>query len=209
MNTSPTLSKPLSPNSIPPTHLASRLQQGLPSRILDVRSAAEFQTAHLAASSLQPINTLNPADWKPGDAPLFVLCQSGGRATRAAQMLCEAGVACSVVEGGLDAWMHAGLPVVRGASKVLPLMRQVQLVIGFFTALGAALALWVDPRFAWVALFTGCGLLMAGLTGLCPLANLIAAMPWNAKPGGTSPANALGVSTGGASCCAGPDNATH
>ena len=207
MNHAPPLSKNLSPSSILPAQLAERLHQGLPCLILDVRSPAEFHSAHiaqnLAASTLQPLNTLQPADWKnQSDSPLYLLCQGGVRAKRAGQLLCEAGVPCTVIEGGLDAWISAGLPVERGTSNTLPLMRQVQLVIGLFTASGAALALWKDPRFAWIPLFTGCGLLMAGLTGLCPLANLIAAMPWNARPGGKTNS---GNPSGGASCCA-PQN---
>jgi hypothetical protein len=75
--------------------------------------------------------------------------------------------------------MDAGLPVNRGESKVLPLMRQVQIAVGLVSAVGAALALGVDPRFAIVPLVMGCGLLFAGVTGFCGLALLLAKMPWN------------------------------
>ena len=87
--------------------------------------------------------------------------------------------------------MDAGLPVNRGASRVLPLMRQVQITVGFLSAVGAALALTVNPRFALIPLVVGCGLLFAGLTGFCGLALLLAKMPWNKSSTGNS-----------ASCCA-------
>ena len=86
---------------------------------------------------------------------------------------------CVLVEGGTQAWIDAGLPVNRGESKVLPLMRQVQITVGCLSAAGAALALAVNPWFALLPLITGCGLLFAGLTGFCGLALLLAKMPWN------------------------------
>jgi rhodanese-related sulfurtransferase len=93
-----------------------------------------------------------------------------------------------LVEGGTQAWMDAGLPVNRGESRVLPLMRQVQITVGFLSAAGAALALTVNPRFALVPLVIGGGLLFAGLTGFCGLALLLAKMPWNKTSTGNSAA---------------------
>lgn len=96
-----------------------------------------------------------------------------------------------LVEGGTQAWIDAGLPVNSGDSKVLPLLRQVQIAVGLVSAVGAALALLVHPWFAGVPLILGCGLMFAGLTGQCGLALLLAKMPWNQQ--------AIGKP---ASCCA-------
>jgi len=98
---------------------------------------------------------------------------------------------CVLVEGGTQAWLDAGLPVNRGESRVLPLMRQVQIVIGIISATGAALALAVNPWFAILPLITGGGLLFAGVTGYCGLALVLAKMPWNKS-----------VSCNSTSCCA-------
>jgi hypothetical protein len=76
--------------------------------------------------------------------------------------------------------------VNRGESRVLPLMRQVQITVGFLSAAGAALALTVNLRFALIPLIIGCGLLFAGLTGFCGLAVLLAKMPWNKTSSGNS-----------------------
>jgi hypothetical protein len=65
-------------------------------------------------------------------------------------------------------------------------MRQVQIAVGLVSAVGAALALGVDPRFAIVPLVTGGGLLFAGVTGFCGLALLLAKMPWNRTGKSTS-----------------------
>ena len=143
-----------------------------------------------------PLDELDPVSFckqRGADcSPVYVICQSGGRAARAIQKLEAAGVKeCVLLEGGTQAWVDAGLPVNRGQNRVLPLMRQVQITIGAISASGSLLALLVDPKFAIVPLFMGCGLLMAGITGFCGLAVLMAKMPWNKT---TSPQ--------GSSCCA-------
>jgi hypothetical protein len=129
------------------------------------------------------LDDLNPADFRRlaenGD-PIYILCQSGGRARKAIAKLEEAGVdGCVLVEGGTQAWIDAGLPVERSGGGGLPLMRQVQIIVGSLSGLGAALALAVNSYFAVIPLILGCGLLFAGLTGTCGLALLLAKMPWN------------------------------
>ena len=44
---------------------------------------------------------------------------------------------------------------------------------------GLVLGLHVDPAFHWLSGFVGAGLVFAGLTGLCPMAKLLALAPWN------------------------------
>ena len=152
--------------------------------MLDVRTPPEHQAAHVQNVTLIPLDSLDPAAFvarrsKP-DAPLYVFCQAGGRARKAIEKFQAAGFTqCVLVEGGMNAWLEANLPAVRQASSVLPLMQQVQITVGFLSSTGAALALFVNPKFAWIPLFIGCGLLFAGLTGTCALALLLAKMPWN------------------------------
>ena len=170
--------------SISPRELQRRLAAGQPARLLDVRTPGEHAAAHIPGATLIPLDELNAAAFcreRGGDgSPVYVLCQSGGRAQRAIEKLERAGVrGCVLVEGGTQAWIDAGLPVNRGESRVLPLMRQVQITVGFLSATGATLALTVNPRYAFVPLILGCGLLFAGLTGYCGLAVLLAKMPWN------------------------------
>lgn len=194
----------LEPQRVSPATVASLIQEGRPCRILDVRSRGEWESAHLAGATLQSLDVLNPEDWRrrpenAQQAPLFVLCQAGGRATRAASILCASGVPCSVIEGGLDAWREAGLPVVLGKSKVLPLMRQVQIVIGLVSGVGSALAVWRHPMFGLIPLAMGAGLLFAGLSGTCGLALLMARMPWNRRTSGAGGSSAN--TQPAASCC--------
>ena len=169
--------------SVIPAEL-QRLKDNGPVDVLDVRTPGEFAAAHVPGARLVPLDELDVSaivkERSPESGPLYVLCQSGGRARKAIERFQRAGFKdCVLVEGGTRAWMDAGLPVIRGTGKTLPLMRQVQLTVGFISATGAALALAVDFRFAVLPLFTGCGLLFAGLTGKCGLALLLAKMPWN------------------------------
>jgi rhodanese-related sulfurtransferase len=167
--------------------------------LLDVRSPAEFSGAHAPGSILRPIAELNPtalmAQPEIKDKWVYLMCQSGQRARRALSLFEQAGFrCCTVVEGGLDAWIAAGLPVVRGRTRVLPLMRQVQIVVGLMSAGGSALALGVNAWFALIPLVLGAGLVLAGVTGICGLALLLAQMPWNQK-----------ADCGSGSCCGGND----
>lgn len=152
--------------------------------LLDVRTQPEYDAEHVACARLLPLDQLDASAFLRqrggSDRPLYVICQSGMRAGKAIGKFKHAGFQrCVLVEGGTQAWIDAGLPVECGEVKVLPLIRQVQIAIGLCTVAGAGLALWADPAFAWIPLFMGAGVLMAGLTGCCPLAILIAKMPWN------------------------------
>lgn len=172
-------------NPIQPQELHRRLATGQPAYLLDVRTSGEFAAAHVPGATLIPLAELDAAAFcreHTAHQPVYVLCQSGGRARRAIEKLQGAGFnGCVLVEGGTQAWMDAGLPVNRGESKVLPLMRQVQIVVGAVSAIGAALALTVNPKFALIPLVTGGGLLFAGVTGFCGLALVLAKMPWNKR----------------------------
>jgi rhodanese-related sulfurtransferase len=152
-------------------------------QLLDVRTSLEYASAHVPGAKLIPLNELKVeaflAKHKPG-TPIYVLCQAGSRASKAIEQFKRAGCDdCVLVEGGTQAWIDAGLPVHRGVSRVLPIMRQVQIVVGSLAAVGAVLALTVNPWFAILPLFLGCGLLIAGITGTCGMALLLAKTPWN------------------------------
>jgi len=170
--------------SIAPRELNRILAGGAPAQLLDVRTPGEFAAAHLPGAKLIPLGDLDPASFArqrgAEEIPVYVLCQSGGRARKAIAKLEEAGIrGCVLVEGGTQGWMDAGLPVERGPGGILPLMRQVQIMVGLVSATGAVLALAVNPLFAIIPLVTGCGLLFAGITGTCGMALALAKMPWN------------------------------
>ena len=176
--------------TISPTLLAATLGTGEAHELLDVRTSPEYVSAHVPGARLIPLNELRVEDFlsrhKPG-TPIYVLCQAGARAGKAIEELEQAGCDdCVLVEGGTQAWIDAGLPVHRSDRKVLPLMRQVQIVVGSLSIVGAVLALTVNAWFAVVPLFLGCGLLFAGTIGWCGMALLLAKMSWNRGQDGCS-----------------------
>ena len=116
------------------------------------------------------------------DGTLAVIfhCRSGNR-TRVNASALGACTACDayVLEGGLDAWKKAGLPVVADASQPLELQRQVQIAAGSLIVLGAVLGATVSPWFHTLSGFVGAGLIFAGASGFCGLARVLMRMPWN------------------------------
>jgi len=169
--------------SIAPAALSIALGNSNHHELLDVRTPGEYASAHVPGAKLLPLNELKIEDYlathKPG-RPIYVVCQAGMRAAKAVEQFKAAGCNDSVlVEGGTEAWINAGLPVHRGAKSPLPLIRQVQIVVGTLAAIGSILALTVNIWFVALPLFLGCGLLFSGVTGTCGMAFMLAKMPWN------------------------------
>jgi len=150
---------------------------------IDVRTPVEHEEERIAGSRSIPLDRLdaNQVKQHAEGADLAVLvCRSGKRADQALQRLASTGCPNLVVlSGGVNGWLEAGLPVERTPRKVLPLMRQVQLIIGLVSLTSSVLALTVDRNFAFIPAFLGAGLTMAGATGWCGLAILLSKMPWN------------------------------
>lgn len=160
--------------------------------LVDVREADEHAREHIPGSSLVPLSSFSVANVKPNAGQCVVLHCKGGRrsaeACRLAGALVDQGVEVYSLDGGIEAWKAAGLPVVAGGSGPrVSVMRQVQMVIGGMLMAGAALAWFVHPAFIAVPAVLGAGLMVAGLTGTCGLAVVLAAMPWNraSGPGGS------------------------
>jgi hypothetical protein len=59
--------------------------------------------------------------------------------------------------------------------------RQAFIVIGLVVIVGLALGHWIEPWFPLLSAIGGLGLNGAGLTGVCPLAMLMAQMPGNTR----------------------------
>jgi len=152
--------------------------------VIDVRTPAEFREVHVPMARNVPLDTLDPDSLMSqrngaADRPLYVICNSGNRSTRACQKLQQAGFANIVnVDGGTQAWIDAGLEVVRG-KKTISLERQVRITAGSIVLASALLAMTVHPYFAAISAFVGAGLTFAGITDTCGMGMLLAKMPWN------------------------------
>jgi len=169
--------------SVSPSQLSLILAANLHTEIIDVRTPPEFAAAHVPGATLIPLDEFRPSHFLENHEsgnPIYIICQSGARARKAVDQL-EACCCCDavLVEGGTQAWIDAGLPVDRGTTSVIPIMRQVQIVVGSLSVVSALLALTVSAWFALIPLLLGSGLLFAGITGTCGMAILLARMPWN------------------------------
>jgi len=166
--------------------LKSLLSGGPTLNLIDVRTPAEYEGVHVPGACSLPLDTLDCAaalaehNRTRNAAPIYILCHSGVRAKKAAEKFAAVGFDdCAVIEGGTQAWAEAGFPVVRGERSVLPLDRQLQMTIGLIVLAGVLLSVSLNPAWIWLSGFAGCGLIFAGLTGICPMRMAIAKMPWN------------------------------
>jgi rhodanese-related sulfurtransferase len=171
---------------IPPVltahEVAELLRQHPAIRLLDVRTPGEFEAMHIRGAYNVPLDLLGEhgAEIRAAVAdPVVLICQSGQRARRAEETLRAAGMPnLHVLEGGMNGWLAAGQPVVRGTPR-LSLERQVRIAAGTLAAAGGILALTVSGVFALVPSVIGIGLVFAGLTGRCGMALVLARLPYN------------------------------
>lgn len=167
-----------------PRELADALQSGN-CQLIDVREPVEHAESHVAGAKLIPLGQIEARCGELDKSkPVMVMCQAGKRGAAAADKLRALGFNdVRNLEGGILAWKSAGLPCASGSKAVMPLMRQVQITVGFFVLLASLLAVYVDPRWVYLCMFFGAGLLFAGLSGFCGLAMILAKMPWNRVDG--------------------------
>jgi rhodanese-related sulfurtransferase len=167
-----------SPECISAQDLAEQLgSRGV--TVIDVREPMEYASGHIAGSLNVPLARLHQADLPQG--PLVLVCQSGNRSAKGVQTLLQRNHPAPVcdLEGGLPSWQQAGLPLRRLANAPLPLMRQVQIAAGSLVLLGLILSHVAGPAWILLSWFVGAGLVFAGASGFCGMAQLLALMPWN------------------------------
>lgn len=169
--------------TISPIELQNLLaaQPDLP--LLDVRTPVEFAEVHVPQARNVPLDELRLGTVSvPKHQPVYLLCRSGQRATKAAEKLVREGFTQPVViAGGTLAWIAANLPVTHGQSKVISLERQVRIVAGSLVLAGVVLGWFVHRGFYGLAAFVGAGLVFAGVTDFCGMGLLLAKLPWNRK----------------------------
>lgn len=153
--------------------------------IVDVRTPAEFETAHIAGAVNLPLDQVDDhlgrivAD---AGGRMLLICQSGNRASQACTKLVSAGITgATVMTGGIGAWIAAGAPVVRGRQR-WSLERQVRLVAGSIVVLAVLASIWV-PGAQYLAGVIGAGLAFAAVSNTCLMGTLLSKLPYNRGPG--------------------------
>ncbi|HKE95564.1 MAG TPA: rhodanese family protein [Povalibacter sp.] len=150
--------------------------------LIDIRDADEHARERIPQSYPIPVAEIGRTPLPEGTSTVIFHCRSGNRTVvNAAKLRASTGCEAYVLEGGLDAWKRAGLPVVTDRGQPLELMRQVQIWAGTLVLLGVILGATVSAAFYLLAGFVGAGLVFAGVTGTCGMARFLQLMPWNRR----------------------------
>ncbi|UKA63315.1 rhodanese-like domain-containing protein [Arthrobacter sp. FW306-04-A] len=150
--------------------------------VIDVRSAAEFESVHIRGSYNVPLPLLSEHTEELAarlGSRVVLVCQSGARAEQARQRLGGVGLGTAyVLTGGVPAFAAAGGDVVRGKDR-WDLERQVRLAAGSLVILGLAGGKFVSPKVRMLAGAIGAGLTFSAATNTCAMGRALSAMPWN------------------------------
>jgi len=166
------------PKLISPQEAQRRIAAG--AVLIDIRRPDEHARAHIPCARNVPLG--QPGRIEHAGEVIFH-CKSGMRTAAHAEALAQSTDAeVYLLEGGLDAWRAAGLDCRENRKAPLEVMRQVQIVAGALILLGVIAGFVLGPAGFALSAFVGAGLLVAGLTGWCGMARLLAIMPWNRRP---------------------------
>ena len=163
--------------------------------IIDVRSAAEFESLHIRGSYNVPLPLLSEHSDRLAErlgGRVVLVCQSGTRAEQARGRLAGAGIdGAQVLAGGVPAFEAAGGDVVRGAQR-WSLERQVRMAAGTLVVTGLAGGRFVSPKVRVLAGAIGAGLTFSAATNTCAMGQALARMPWNKAASEPTAASAIG-----------------
>ncbi|HET7806510.1 MAG TPA: rhodanese family protein [Pseudolabrys sp.] len=167
--------------TISPERAAELVRRG--AVLIDVREADEHVRERIPGArhhALSRLDAESPA--RAGDEILVFHCRSGAR-TRGHAARLSASVNCEayILDGGLNAWKRAGLPVTLDRRQPIDIIRQVQIAAGSLVLVGIVLGTFLAPGFYALSAFVGAGLVFAGVSGFCGMAHVLALMPWNRR----------------------------
>ncbi|MHA7284061.1 rhodanese-like domain-containing protein [Arthrobacter sp. TMS2-4] len=150
--------------------------------VIDVRSAAEFESLHIRGSYNVPLPLLSEHTDELAarlGSRVVLACQSGVRAEQARQKLAASGIgAANVLTGGVPGYAAVGGNVVRGSGR-WDLERQVRMAAGSLVIVGLAGGRFVSPKIRGLAGVIGTGLTFSAATNTCAMGRALSAMPWN------------------------------
>jgi rhodanese-related sulfurtransferase len=84
-------------------------------QFIDVRTPEEYKAGHAERTKNIPLDELaQNLDKLEKNEPVYLICQTGMRSMKAAQMMNEAGFPQTVsIAGGTTAWQDAGFPMAK------------------------------------------------------------------------------------------------
>jgi rhodanese-related sulfurtransferase len=100
------------------TQAQARLRQQPAPFVLDVRQPEEYQAGHIDGARLIPLGELGQRLKElPTDREIICVCASGSRSSYATGELVARGFKVANMNGGMMAWVRAGLPIRKGPSR--------------------------------------------------------------------------------------------
>jgi len=184
MNTTSQTTQQTRPQSgvieLDPAEVRCMIAEGA-ARLIDVREPDERRRCSIVGSDALPLGEcqVDRVNCDTGPMPVFH-CHRGGRSLKALQRMHAGGkTRVAHMRGGIDAWMAAGLPVIEDKRAPLSAMQQTQILMGVLVLVGVVLGAFLSPWALVLSGFIGCGMIFAGITGNCAMANLLGSMPWN------------------------------
>ena len=171
-----------------PGEVHERMLNGAKGYLVDVRNSDEFSSGHAKWAKSIPVGELTPqrlasqlSQQAGTGEPVYLICESGMRASQAGEALLEQGLGNTIlVEGGTASWRSQGLPVNR-TTRFPPLIYQTQIAIGILLLAFLAKALLLHPFFYALIALLGVGLIISGITSQCTLTKLLSRLPWNRR----------------------------
>jgi rhodanese-related sulfurtransferase len=98
-------------NGLGPVEADARVSEG--ALLLDVREDFEWEAGHAPTAVHLPLGRVQAEAGKlPKDRHLVVICRAGHRSAQATAFLVRSGFDATNIEGGMQSWALAGLPVV-------------------------------------------------------------------------------------------------
>lgn len=149
--------------------------------IVDVREQQEYSHEHIDQSLNIPLRNLSSLESHECQDKIAIFhCRSGKRTALNEAVLANTPFKEKYcLSGGFNQWKEAGLPTRKEQSAPVDVMRQVQIIVGCMILLGIGLSYAVSTYFILIAIFAGCGMLVAGFTGFCGMAEILKFLPWN------------------------------
>ncbi len=162
--------------TITPAEAKRLIAQG--ATLIDIRDTGEHAREHITGARNRPLSTL--ADLGGVKGPVIFHCRAGKRtADNASRLRQAAECEAYILEGGIEGWKQAGLPVVVDKRQPIEINRQVMIAAGSLVLIGVLLGAFVSPGFYALSGVIAAGLVFAGVSGFCGMAKLLGLMPWN------------------------------
>ncbi|MFF8375995.1 rhodanese-like domain-containing protein [Streptomyces sp. NPDC015661] len=156
--------------------------------VVDVRTPGEFASNRLPGAVNVPLERLDGslADLRLAaeNGTLLLVCASGTRSDKGAEVLAAHGIAAASLAGGTRAWAAAGhgLEYPPGPVRaVWGMERQVRFTAGSLVLLGLVLGLLVHPAFPFLSAAIAGGLVFSAVTDTCGLAVVLGRLPFNRR----------------------------